>query len=568
MLVDADSGDWRYTTRERAAYELVPADYALFDEALRVTVPKKYPKPWDVVVHSPMIPVALPAGRVLLVAVWMRAEITQGGQSGNAKLFLERTPDWEELGQAGGTLDGHWRQLYIAAVTEKAFPANSVQLAIHLGFDRQTIELGPISIIDLGPADEIDIRDLPTNAITWPGMEADAPWRAEAQRRIEQYRKRDLELTILDVEEAPVADAVVHITQLKRTCSIGSFTGHKLLSDLANRDQKLDKYERLFDRATVPVYWADWGWLSLEDDYVAMAEWAGSQPYLDIRGHTLIYPGWRFMPTHMKELAGDPEAFQEACLEQIRWVAERLKGVEFRELDVTNELRQLTEVVEIVGKEGVVEWFAEARRAFPGVKLCLNENTILNNAGDTQYEQDNLLYWYNFLKENGQAPDVLGFQGHFSENVTGVERMWAIIDRFATETDAEIQITEYDLNTLNDEAQASYTRDFLTAMFSHPAVTGITMWGFWEGDHWIPNAATWLKDWSPRPAATVYEELLGEIWRTDIEAETDAEGQIQGRVFTGELLVTVTAPGGQPASVPITVEPGTGIAVQTIYLPK
>lgn len=29
--------------------------------------------------------------------------------------------------------------------------------------------------------------------------------------------------------------------------------------------------------------------------------------------------------------------------------------------------------------------------------------------------------------------------------------------------------------------QGNYTRDFFTAVFAHPRVTGITMWGFWEG---------------------------------------------------------------------------------------
>jgi endo-1,4-beta-xylanase len=566
VLVQTDSNGWLQSSPDHADYRIIPATDASFDQALQVAVPRGYPNPWDVVVHSPDIEVDLPAGRVLLATIAIRATVTQGGESGTAKVFLQRTPEWEGLGETGGTLDANWRQLHIATVTEKSYAAGTVGLSVHLGFDRQTVELGPISILDVGAATDVDFRTLPQNLIRWPGMEPDAAWRTEAAERIDRYRKRDLELTVLDANGHPIEGAMVKLTQAKRATSIGSFTGYELLEDGEDGAQMRDKYERLFDRVTVPIYWADWGWLSQEERYVALAQWAAEQEGMDIRGHTLIYPGWRFMPSFMRDLADDPEAFQEACLAQIRWVGERLSDIPFDELDVTNELRQLTEVAEIVGVDGIAAWFAEARRAFPGVKLTLNENTILSNGGNTDFEQADLLKWYHLLKERGQAPDVLGLQAHFSEAVTGVEDMWRILDRLAAETDAEIQITEFDLNTLNDEAQAAYTRDFYTAMFAHPAVTGITMWGFWEGDHWIPQAANWREDWTPRPSAEVYEELLGRTWRTDLKLTTDDDGTVAGRVFVGELNAAIVLPNGESVKMPITVEAGRNVSAQTLRL--
>lgn len=568
-LLDLDATSWKISTEGGVTSEVIEVtDNPLFDKAMRVTVPKVFEQPWGATAHSPKISTMIPEGRVIFITVWIRAEVTQGGQSGNFKLFLERNqPDWESLGETGGTLDGNWRKMRISGVTSKDYPVDSFALAAHLGLSRQTLEMGPMTVVDVGPVSEVDVRDMPKNVIKWPGKEKDAPWRAKAEKMIEKHRMRALELTVLNAAGIPVEGANIEITQVKRSFSFGSFTGYSLLADTTNGPKMQDVYRRLFDRVTIPIYWADWGWLQQEERYVELAEWAGRQQPMDIRGHTLIYPGWRFMPTHMKAMKDYPEAFQAACLEQIRWVANRLDGVPFDELDVTNELRHLKEVAEVVGKDGIIEWFAEARRMFPGVKLCLNENTILTNSGDTQIEQDNFLGWYQFLKAHGQAPEVLGFQGHFSEGVTGIEDMWAILDRFAEETDAEIQITEYDLNTLNDEAQAEYTRDFLTAMFAHPVVTSVTLWGFWEGDHWIPNAANWRRDWTARPSADVLEELLGKTWRTNLKAKTDSKGRIQGKVFTGELGVQVSFEDGSRTVVPLSVLPGEDLYRKSIVLP-
>jgi endo-1,4-beta-xylanase len=488
-LLSAPADAWQISTAGGVTHEDVAVTgEKVFSLARRVAVPRVFETPWGANAHSPLIEEPVPSGRVLFVALWLRCPVLQGGQSATVRLYLDRATGWDGLGQTGSTLDGNWRLVFISCVTQRDYAANTLRLSAHLGLGRQDVEFGPITVLDLGAADEVDLRGLPVNEVRWPGMEADAAWRAEAERRIDALRRRDLALSVRDAADRPVAGARVELSQRKRTFSFGSFTGYRLLDDTPDGAKLREQFATLFDRVSVPIFWADWGWLQNEDQYVALAEWAQAQRPVDIRGHTLIYPDWRYLPSKLREMRDDPAAMQAACLAQIRWVAQRLKHVQFDEIDVTNELRTLTEVVGIIGREGVVEWFAEARRAFPGVKLCLNENTILTNGGKTEAEQENLLEWYRFLKSHGQAPDVLGLQGHFSEAVTGAEDLWRILDRIAAETEAEIQVTEYDFNTLNDQLQADYTRDFLTALYAHPRVTGIALWGIWEGDHWLPNA--------------------------------------------------------------------------------
>jgi hypothetical protein len=87
--------------------------------------------------------------------------------------------------------------------------------------------------------------------------------------------------------------------------------------------------------------------------------------------------------------------------------------------------------------------------------------------------------------------------------------------------------------------QADYTRDFLTAMFAHESVSGVLTWGFWEKRHWIPNAAFYRADWSPRPAAQVWQDLVRKKWWTSADLTTDAKGEADIRGFLGDYDVTV-----------------------------
>lgn len=98
-------------------------------------------------------------------------------------------------------------------------------------------------------------------------------------------------------------------------------------------------------------------------------------------------------------------------------------------------------------------------------------------------------------------------QAHFGLDVTPLVKMLAVLDRFAR-FGLPIQITEFDAQLPNETLQAEFTRDFLTTMFSHPAVSGVVMWGFWEGRHDSPATALWRCNWTPKPNATAWMNLV------------------------------------------------------------
>ena len=112
----------------------------------------------------------------------------------------------------------------------------------------------------------------------------------------------------------------------------------------------------------------------------------------------------------------------------------------------------------------------------------------------------------------------------------------------------KLQATEYDVVIDDSELAGRFTRDFYTTLFSHPAVGGIVMWGFWDGSHWKSNAPLYSKDWSQKPAGRAYRDLVLGQWRTAASGKTDKGGTFATRGFFGEYEITVSSGGRKNAS--------------------
>jgi len=147
---------------------------------------------------------------------------------------------------------------------------------------------------------------------------------------------------------------------------------------------------------------------------------------------------------------------------------------------------------------------------------------------------DDTLTYIQALNAAGLSVYGLGNQAHFHETyLPSPEHLLAVTDRFAEVVPHQC-ITEYDIVTTEDEELAAdFTRDVLIAAFSHPAYTSFLLWGFWEGSHWKPEAASWNKDWSIRKRGEVLEEWIGRRWRTEVTLKTNDKGRVKWRGFPG-----------------------------------
>jgi hypothetical protein len=90
-----------------------------------------------------------------------------------------------------------------------------------------------------------------------------------------------------------------------------------------------------------------------------------------------------------------------------------------------------------------------------------------------------------------------------------------------------------------EEMNAREIVDYYRICFSHPAVEGILMWGFWEGANWIPVSSLYRRDWSPTPSAEAYQNLIFKEWWTKESGNAGKDGVYSALAFYGKYKVTV-----------------------------
>ena len=178
VLVDhEDPGTMKPAMAEGSTSEVVtPAndDRMPVPKAVRVSVGKAYPTPYAVQLFSADTAVALNKGDTVLMSCWIRAPQAAEGQSGLAAFWLQTTgPKWASVAGVTTACGRAWKQVFATGTADRDYPAGSLQVAIHLGQQRQVLEFAGLLVLNLGPG--VDPRKLPRTPIVWGGMEADAP---------------------------------------------------------------------------------------------------------------------------------------------------------------------------------------------------------------------------------------------------------------------------------------------------------------------------------------------------------------------------------------------------------
>lgn len=526
----------------KAAYTFVNVTGQRFDQAIRVRVTGRTPHAYDVQILTP--PTTRPAkkGEQFLATFTVRCPEASNGFGVFGARIQAGAPDWSGFGATDVVVGKEWKPVVILGTAPADCAAGQYDLALHLGTQAQTLELGGFALLNLGTT--VDVRRLPFTRLTYPGREPDAPWRKTAAERIDKYRKADLTVHVVDRNGRPVTGVPVHVQMQRHAYGFGTFLECWMMTGTGPDTDKLRDWTlKLFNRCTTPIYWADWGWVNPEarQRFLKCAQWAHDHQ-LATRGHCIIYPGWKFLPAAVRSLTNDPPALRKQLLAHVVEVTDATRPFNFTEYDVCNELRNLTEIHGLLGRDAVAEWFKVARAHAPNSRMAINEDRILACGGATLAEEDNYAGWIQYLIDQGEGPDVIGLQGHFDEAVTGPVTVLRILDRFAKFGKA-IQVTEFDINTRDEKGQADYTRDFLTAVFSHPATDAFTMWGFWEGKMWQPLGAMLRKDWTLKPNGQAFMDLVHKEWWTDVTGSTGRDGVCTTRGFLGDYRISVTVGG-------------------------
>ncbi len=557
MLNDDPLSDFQLNAPKNwnAQMEIVPVEGMPFEQAIRVTIddPKKGRATLRAYNTTP-----LTRKDIGLAIFWARSVPgSDKPENVDVDFVLQMNqPDWFGSIKRDLTLSPEWQKYYIPFKAKVKGPkgitaqAGEERIQFQLEAMPQSFEIAGLSCVNYGVGN-VTFEQLPVTTISYRGRELDAPWRKEANERIEKIRKGDFTVEVVDASGNPVPDAQVSLKMTRHAFPFGStFHGPRAVgpeSETEDSKQYIKHFRENFTRAVFEgsTKWAGWNKPTLRQEAIDSLEWL-QENNISFRGHVLVYPKWRKHDGQLKKTyKDDPEGLQKAILAHIEDIAGTFKGL-VTDWDVINEhSADPSSWPNWMGREVMVEWFKKAAEVDPGSGRLLTDNGIAITVGGTLYNPKQKAYYsdIDFLIENDAPITGAGLQSrYFWHRISPPEASLEVFDILAAKG-LDLHVTEFDIILEDEELQGDLMRDYLTAAFSHPAMQSFIMWGFWDGAHHRNNAPLYRADWSLKPAGKAYRDLVFGQWWTEAEGKTDAEGDYSTRGFFGDYEVSVTAGG-------------------------
>lgn len=449
-------------------------------------------------------------GDVMLIAFEGRM-ISSKDETGKAMVnvvFERAGPDYDKSIFQNVALDKEWKTYYLPFVAKNSFDPGEANVNFQIGFKPQVLEMKNILVYNY--QSRMKLEELPKTKYSYDGREADAAWRIKANEQIDQYRKADIKIALTDRKGVARTDLTVEIEQQKHAFGFGTAV------DATTFNLRSEYREVLKDNFNKVVFENDLKWPQWENPNNKMEmfkalDWFNKEK-IPVRGHVLVWPGWRWLPYHVKQLENDPKALQNHVLKHIDDEVSELVG-KIDEWDVLNEPFTNTDLVRICGEPVMTEWFNKTKEIDSKPIRYINDFSIIGGGGTDKKHQDHYYKTIKYLVDNKAPVQGIGFQSHFGSHLTPPEKIWNLLDRYA-EFNLDMQVTEFDIDIDDQELQADYTRDFLTAIFAYPKMKGLMVWGFWENRHWRPSAAMYTSDWTAKPNAKVWKDLIYNQWWT------------------------------------------------------
>lgn len=166
------------------------------------------------------------------------------------------------------------------------------------------------------------------------------------------------------------------------------------------------------------------------------------------------------------------------------------------------------------GYDWIITAFEMARDIFPvSTKLIINDYGIISNATAVR-QYKNII---NLLKERGLI-DGIGVQAHAFNNGSSIASgttpgtIRSNLNSLA-ELNLPIQATEMDIDAVNNQGmdneayQLEQYKRIFPVFWEHPAVIGVTLWG-WKPGLWRSQQEAWIFDQRPRDAMDWLEDYV------------------------------------------------------------
>jgi len=393
-------------------------------------------------------------------------------------------------------------------------------------------------------------------------------WRTNAEARIEQLRKANLELRVVDGNGNPVPNAQVHLLLEKKEFLFGAAVPTKnVLGDRTYPGITTERFRELIlefcdgigaNNAFKPRLrqWLEW----TLPDFMAWAETNN----LPVRGHLLMWPcgGGRHLPfdtpsytpnypvsnlwntAEASPTTGNIDALRNGVDYQVSDWAGKYRVTQW---DVINENSDGNVLTNLLGEHCVVDWFNNAASSMvdPDTELFINDyNMVAGDRGNSwvQGKVERCKQLIEYLQANNAPLDGMGLQSHFGSYHVEPEEIYRRLNEFSayglnlvgTEFNFDVGLSERDL--------ASRTAEVMTEYFSHPSVSQLLTWSFvGDGEKFLIDQTSG----KPFLHGLAWYYLNRMKWTTDETRTTGDAGNCALRGFKGRYQVTISCYGGE-----------------------
>ncbi len=553
-----------YTSRY-GSMEIVDVEGENFDKAIRVTTHTVPPvKTENMLYYNDILKGRFNTDDYILLTFKIRLvdggelETASGEYVGKVYPQLQHPTTFAKTIFSPFYANKEWRTMYIPA----RMGENSYDLAIRFGQvgAPQTVEIADFRILNFGEKEPRDVS-LPkySGEYIQSDLEPDAQWRKDAADRIEQIRKGNFKVVVKDSAGNPVPDAKVNFDMFESAFPFGSVYQN------ASSDEYQENWSKYFNMAVLET---NMKWGVYEENpgtarkFVDRAREAGM---IYLRYHTMIYERHKHMD-NVKPLIPD-DVMEAIVSKDIDYVDERTKGWiykvsddfagELTEIDVSNELALLKAPGEILyigpnsdikfhtggyynilGAEyydKIYKWVDEVN---PKALMFYTDSTPLSDKNRwKEADMDGIL---DSLYKNPNHFEAIGMHGHSSATSNSISSYHDLFNMFYEKYGAKSAITEFSVNSGNENYDGNYARDALILALANENISSFNLWGFKS-----PKGGSKCfvdENYNLKPAGKALNDVFyNKCFTHDEKATTDANGEASIRGFYGNYDVTIEA---------------------------
>jgi len=344
VFQNSESGIYFGATRYGGNFFTEDAQGQVFDKKIRCVINNVGNNPWDAAWKVGNLQ-TIQSGDKMLAVFYLRSV----NGDGDVSFFVENNTTFSKEISLTFNITEDWKRYLIPFEVMSNYSTNSCGWGFHLGSQAQTIEIGGFTALNF--KNTVEVSDLPSeiNNQFYGGYEADAPWRTAAANRIEQIRKADFNIIVQNSNEDPVENGLVDIKMIRHNFDFGTTVVANRLANNSNYNiiyaNKLTNLDGNGHGFNTVVFENDLKWDAWEEEWFVnksqlqnAVTWLKEQD-LEIRGHTLVWPGTSFLPEDIPANYGNIPYMRNRIMDHIEDIMTYPEiGTAINEWDVLNEV--------------------------------------------------------------------------------------------------------------------------------------------------------------------------------------------------------------------------------------